>query len=77
MRVEPDHVARVGYEVRQRVDIVEVRLAVAVVDQEFDPADIQMRTPRDPLGYGDDVARWIGLLDAHARLRRVERARRS
>ena len=39
-RIEAEHARRVGDEVRQRVDVVEVELAVAVVDQVLDAADV-------------------------------------
>ena len=38
--VESDHPRGVGDEVRQRIDIVEVGLAVALVDKEFDAANV-------------------------------------
>ena len=51
-RVEADDVRRVGDEVRERVDVVEVRPAVAVVDQVLDAADVEVRGPRDALHGG-------------------------
>ncbi len=77
MRIEADHVARIGHEVRERVHIVEIRLAIPIVDQEFDPADIQTRPPRDPLRRRDDLARRVGTLHPHPGLGRIERTRRS
>ena len=48
-RIEADHVPRVGDEVRQRVDVVEVVLAVAIVDEVLDAADVEAGEPRDAL----------------------------
>src|SRR5690349_24376821 len=46
-RIESDHARPVGDEVGQRVDVVDVGLAVAVVDQVLDAADVELAAPRD------------------------------
>ena len=43
VRVPAEHVQRLGDEVGQRVDVVEPRHPVAVVDHHFDPADVESR----------------------------------
>src|SRR3712207_8849995 len=42
-------VRRVGHEVRERVDVIEVVPTVAVVHEVLDAADVQPRRPRDAL----------------------------
>src|SRR2546427_379242 len=37
----------VGHEVRERIDVVVIQLAVAGVDQVLDPADVDVRRPHD------------------------------
>src|SRR5215207_3599015 len=74
-RIEPDDPWRIGHEVRQRVDVVEVVAAVAVVDEVLDAADVELHVPRDPLHLADDLGRRGKALDAHAALGRVEGAR--
>ena len=49
-------------------------LAVAVVDEVLDAADVELRSPRDPLDLRDDLRRRRRSLDAQAGLRRVDRA---
>src|SRR5256714_8437045 len=73
--IEADHVRRVGDEVREGVDVVEVVLAVAVVHEKLDAADVEMRGARDALHFLDDGARWRRPLDAEPRLRCVDGAR--
>src|SRR5205814_10651310 len=74
-RIEADDVATVRNEIRQRVDVVEVVVAVAVIDEIFDSADVQAHPLRDLLDFPHDLARWLELLDAHDGLLRLDGAR--
>ena len=73
-RIEADDPLGVGDEVRQRVDVVEVGLAVAIVDEVLDAADVEMTGAGDGLDLFDDFARRIRRRHAEAGLRRVHGA---
>src|ERR1035437_9387153 len=73
-RIESDHVLRVGHEVRQRVYVVVVRLAVAVVDQVLDAADVETDPFSNPLDTFNYFLRRRVSLHAHAVLLGVRRA---
>src|SRR6476469_4769660 len=62
-RVEPDQPRRVGHEVRERVDVVEVDLAVALALQILDAADVDLRGAENREHPFDDPVRWRGGLD--------------
>src|SRR5206468_5281043 len=44
--IEADDVLRIGHEVRERVDVVEVVLAVSVVDEILNAADVEPCAPQ-------------------------------
>ena len=48
-RIEPEHVRRIRDEVRERVHVVERRLAGARVHEILDPAEVEAARPGDPL----------------------------
>src|SRR5829696_4132169 len=62
-RVEPDYVGRIRDEVRERVHIVEGRLAGPSVDQVLDPAEVESARGDDPLRVLDDGRRRVVALD--------------
>src|SRR5439155_21336140 len=74
-RIEPDHARPVGDEVGQRIDVVDVGTAVAVVDQVLDAADVELAAPRDREHGLALLGRGLERLDAQAILDRIERAR--
>src|SRR6266480_3361056 len=54
-RIEAHHARRVGLEVRERVDVVEVETPVAVIDHVLDAAHVDVRRPHDALHLIDDL----------------------
>src|SRR5690348_2441886 len=73
--IESDHARPVGDEVGQGVDVVDIGLAVAVVDQVLDAADVELAAPRDREDGRALLGGRLEGLDAQAVLDRVERAR--
>src|SRR5215831_6157347 len=53
-RVEPHHVRSIGDEVRERIDIVEVHLTIAGIDQILDSTDFDVGCGSDALHRFDD-----------------------
>ena len=62
--IEADHPWRIGDEVRERVDVVVIPFAVAVVDHVFDAADFDVGGAHDALDVGNDLRIRIGPLEA-------------
>jgi len=54
-RIEPDNPHSIGHEVGQRIDVIHITPPITVVDQIFDPADVQANMTGDALDVGDDV----------------------
>ena len=65
---------RVGDEVRERVDVVVVDLAVAIVDEVLDAADVDAGGLHDALDRVDDLGRRRVALDVQAGLGGFEHA---
>jgi hypothetical protein len=57
VRVPPEHFERPSHKVGQRVDVVEAGGAVAIVDHQLDPADVELGGLGNLLGGRDDVGR--------------------
>src|SRR5581483_9046860 len=62
MRIKPDDIPRVGHEIRQRVHVVEVVLAIPIIDEHLDTPDVEIHMPRDVLHRANDLGRRIRLL---------------
>src|SRR5206468_9686507 len=65
-RIEADDVPAVRHEVRERVDVVEVVLAVAIVDQVLDSANVEGDALGNSLYFANDLSRRLELFDPHA-----------
>ena len=64
--IESDHVSAIGHEIRERVDVVEVMTAVAVVDEVLDAADVEAHALGNSFDLPDDLTGWLELFDTHA-----------
>ena len=73
-RVNPQDARGVGDEVRQRVDVVVVALAVTVIDDVLDAADLDACSGRDRLHVGNHLSRRREGFDAQVVFRRIGRA---
>ena len=58
--VKPDDVRRIRNKVGERVHVVIIDLTVAVVDEIFHTADVDVRGAHDALYIFDDLARRVG-----------------
>src|SRR5438270_12612208 len=62
-RIEADDIGRVGHEIGQRVDVVEVQTSVALTLQELDTTEVEPRGCADAQHGILDPSRWIDRLD--------------
>src|SRR5688500_11368980 len=72
--IESQDTLRVGHEVRERVDVVEVMPAVAIVAEVLDAADVAFRRAREALHLRDEVVRRRRALHPESRAWRVDGA---
>src|SRR5579863_3770463 len=74
VRVKANDLGCVSDKVRERVDVVEVELAIAVIDDVFDPADVDAHALDDAFDGRPQVGRRVIPVDPQAGLRRFDHA---
>src|SRR6476469_3923940 len=74
-RVKADNLRPVSNEIRKRVDVVKIELAVAIIDDVLDAADFNLRFLHDALDLLNNFVRRRVALNLQAGLRRVHGAR--
>src|SRR5450432_1227092 len=72
--IEADDLGTVGDEVGESVDVIEVELAVAIVNDVLNAADFNIGGIHDALDAGDDIVCWCVTFYADAVLGRVNGA---